>query len=72
MLRSCRRMFSMFAMVHSRGWIRFLMAAFSAGSPNASKPTGMNTLSPRILRYRPNASVGVFTYQWPMWSDPDG
>ncbi len=62
----------MFAIVHSRGLMLFLIAAFSAGSPNASKPTGMNTFSPRIRWKRPIASVGVFTYQCPMCSEPDG
>ncbi len=33
-------MFSMFAIVQSRGLMPFLIAAFSAGSPNASKPIG--------------------------------
>ena len=65
-------MLSMFRYVHSAGWIRFLIAAFSAGSPNASNPTGMKTLSPCIRWKRPIASVGVFTYQWPMCRSPDG
>ncbi len=49
-VRSWRRMVSMFVIVQSRGLMRFLIAAFSAGSPNASNPIGMNTLSPRIRR----------------------
>ncbi len=48
MLRSWRRITSMFWSVHSAGWILFLIAAFSAGSPKASKPTGKKTFSPRI------------------------
>ena len=43
-----RRMVSMFRYVHSAGWIWFLIAAFSAGSPNASKPTGKKTFCPSI------------------------
>ena len=48
MLRSWRRMMSRFRAVHSAGWIRFLIAAFSAGSPKASKPTGKKTFWPSI------------------------
>ena len=70
--RSWRRMTSMFLSVHSRGLKPPLMAAFSAGSPNASNPIGRNTLSPCIRRYRAIASVGVLMYQWPMCSAPDG
>jgi hypothetical protein len=65
-------MVSMLAIVHSRGWKPPLIAAFSAGSPKASKPIGRNTLSPCIRRYRAIASVGVTMYQWPMCSAPDG
>jgi hypothetical protein len=36
----------MFAIVQSCGWMSFAMAAFSAGSPNASKPIGIKTLKP--------------------------
>jgi len=43
-------MASMFRFVHSRGWILFLIAAFSAGNPNASNPIGKKTLSPCIRR----------------------
>jgi hypothetical protein len=35
---ACSRMRSMFAIVHLKGWMLFRMAAFSAGSPKASKP----------------------------------
>ena len=48
MLRSWRRILSMFWYVQAAGWIFFLIAAFSAGRPKASKPTGKNTFSPRI------------------------
>ena len=65
-------MFSMFGIVHSRGWMPVLIAAFSAGSPKASKPIGMKTFSPCIRWKRASASVGVLTYQWPMWRSPDG
>ena len=47
-VRSWLRIFSMFAIVQSRGLIRFLIAAFSAGSPKASNPIGWKTFSPRI------------------------
>ncbi len=65
-------MFSMFAFVQSRGLTLFLIAAFSAGSPNASNPIGRNTFSPCIRWNRASASVGVLMYQCPMWRSPDG
>ena len=65
-------MFSMFCIVQARGCPPLLIAAFSAGSPNASKPIGKNTLSPCIRRKRAIASVGVTMYQWPMCRSPDG
>ena len=71
-IRSCRRMLSMFDIVHSRGLMLFLIAAFSAGSPKESKPIGKNTFSPCIRWKRAIASVGVLMYQWPMWMSPDG
>ena len=43
-VRNWRRMFSMLAIVHVNGWPPFLIAAFSAGNPKASKPIGKNTL----------------------------
>ena len=64
-------MFSMHAAVQAAGCIRFLMAAFSAGSPKASKPIGKKTLSPCIRRKRAIASVGALMYQWPMWRSPE-
>ncbi len=70
--RSWRRMLSMLRIVQSRGLMLFLIAAFSAGRPNASKPIGRNTFS-SCIRWNPaNASVGVMMYQWPMWMSPDG
>ena len=42
--RNWRRMFSMFDIVQVNGWPPLLIAAFSAGSPNASKPIGKKTL----------------------------
>ena len=65
-------MFSMFGIVQSRGLMLFLIAAFSAGSPNASNPIGRNTFSPCIRWNRAIASVGVMMYQWPMCRSPDG
>ena len=65
-------MFSMFCIVQVAGWTPLLIAAFSAGSPKASKPIGKNTLSPCIRRKRASASVGVTMYQWPMCRSPDG
>ncbi len=65
-------MFSMLPIVQSRGLMSFLIAAFSAGNPNASKPIGRNTFSPCIRWKRAIASVGVLMYQWPMWRSPDG
>ncbi len=37
---------SMLSYVHFRGWTLFLIAAFSAGKPKASKPIGWMTLNP--------------------------
>ena len=65
-------MLAMFDIVQSRGLIRFLIAAFSAGSPKASNPIGRNTFLPCIRRKRAIASVGVLMYQCPMWMSPDG
>ncbi len=70
-VRSWRRMLSTFFSVHSRGLTLFLIAAFSAGSPNESKPIGKKTFSPCMRWKRAIASVGVFAYQWPMWMLPD-
>ena len=42
--RNWRRMFSMFCIVQVNGWPPLLIAAFSAGSPKASKPIGKKTL----------------------------
>jgi hypothetical protein len=61
--RSWRRMFAMFDIVQSRGLMLFLIAAFSAGKPNASKPIGRNTFSPCMRWKRAIASVGVLMYQ---------
>jgi len=41
------------------GFVSRSLAAFSAGSPNASHPIGWSTSSPRIRRYRAYASVIV-------------
>ena len=71
-VRNWRRMTSMFCIVQVNGWPPFRMAAFSAGSPNASKPIGKNTLNPCMRRKRARASVGVTMYQCPMCRSPDG
>jgi hypothetical protein len=42
----------MFSRVHLAGATPFFIAAFSAGSPNASQPIGISTLYPFIRRYR--------------------
>ena len=55
--RSWRRMLSMFFNVHACGWILFLIAAFSAGRPKASKPIGMKTFSP-CIRWKRRQGVG--------------
>jgi hypothetical protein len=65
-------MLAMFDIVQSRGLMLFLIAAFSAGRPNASKPIGRKTFWPCIRWKRAMASVGVLMYQWPMWMSPDG
>ena len=41
-------MLATFDIVQSRGLMFCLIAAFSAGSPNASKPIGRNTFLPCI------------------------
>lgn len=41
-------MASMFRIVQVEGWRPWRIAAFSAGSPTASKPTGKRTLAPRM------------------------
>ena len=41
-------MYSMFWYVQRAGGTRFCIAAFSAGSPNASHPMGWRTLRPRM------------------------
>ena len=43
---SCSRICSIFVRVHSDGHILCSLAAFSAGSPNASHPIGWRTRSP--------------------------
>ena len=62
----------MFAYVHSFGWIPRLIAAFSAGSPNASHPIGWSTLCPRIAANRATASPPLNASAWPMWRSPEG
>ena len=62
----------MFASVHSRGSTPRLIAAFSAGSPNESQPTGCSTLYPRIRRYRATTSPPLNASAWPMCRSPEG
>jgi hypothetical protein len=50
---------------------RFI-AAFSAGSPNASKPIGKKTRKPRIRMKRARVSDGVIAYQCPTCKSPLG
>ena len=50
MVRSCARIRSMLAYVHSLGWMLREMAAFSAGRPKESKPIGNMTLQPFMRR----------------------
>jgi hypothetical protein len=38
----------MLSNVDVSGWVPVWIAAFSAGSPNASQPKGCSTLKPRI------------------------
>jgi hypothetical protein len=45
-------MWAMFSSVDVSGWVPVLMAAFSAGRPNASQPNGCSTLKPRIRLVR--------------------
>ena len=49
-------MCAMLSSVHSRGACLFLIAAFSAGRPNASQPNGCSTLKPRIRLLRATTS----------------
>ena len=53
---SCPFMCAMFSSVHFSGWVPFLIAAFSAGRPNASQPNGCSTLKPRIRFMRATTS----------------
>ena len=56
--------------VHFLGCVSFAIAAFSAGSPNASKATGNSTFEPCIRRQRAAASDGDIAYQCPMCRSP--
>jgi len=71
MLRSWPRILTMLSYVHLWGWMPCLIAAFSAGSPKASKPIGKKTLKPRIRRNRAAVSEGAIAYQWPQWRSPE-
>jgi hypothetical protein len=45
-------MCAMLSQVHFAGATLFFIAAFSAGSPNASQPIGISTLNPFIRKCR--------------------
>ena len=47
---NCARIVAMFSRVHTAGWVLPAIAAFSAGSPNASHPIGCKTLLPWARR----------------------
>jgi hypothetical protein len=65
-------MVAMFFSVHSRGWTPLLMAAFSAGSPNASKPTGKeDVLALHAVVAGDHVGRG-FDEPVPMCRSPDG
>ena len=49
-------MWAILSRVHVSGGMSCLMAAFSAGRPNASQPNGCNTLNPRIRFVRATTS----------------
>jgi len=49
----------MFSYVHFAGGWPLFIAAFSAGSPNASQPIGISTLYPRMRRCRAITSLIV-------------
>ena len=49
-------MLAILSNVQSLGDTPFLIAAFSAGIPNASHPIGCNTLNPRIFLKRATTS----------------
>jgi hypothetical protein len=48
----CRFIVAMLSCVHFAGGTPLFIAAFSAGSPNASQPIGVSMLYPCIRRYR--------------------
>jgi hypothetical protein len=52
-------MYAMLSRVHLAGGTPFLIAAFSAGSPNASQPMGCSTLLPCIRWKRVSTSPMV-------------
>src|SRR5438132_639305 len=53
-------MWAMLSSVDVSGWVPLLIAAFSAGRPNASQPKGCSTLYPRILnRFRSERESGT-------------
>src|SRR3989344_9405583 len=65
-------MYSMFCSVQTRGFNLFLIAAFSAGRPKASKPIGYITFLPFMRRKRAKISGTAKAYQCPTCKLPDG
>ena len=61
-----------FLKLYERGLAYRAMAAFSAGSPNASNPIGKSVFEPRMRWKRAIASGGVIAYQCPTCRSPDG
>src|SRR3989344_2023969 len=72
MLRILFFMYAIFFSVQSRGFNLFLIAAFSAGRPNASNPIGYMTFFPCIRFARAKISGTANAYQCPSWRLPDG
>ena len=62
----------MLAYVHSIGLAPRCLAAFSAGSPNASHPNGLSTACPVMRLWRTNASWIVKISACPMCRSPEG
>ena len=62
---------SMLPSVQSLGCVPRAIAAFSAGSPKASKPIGNSTLAPFMRRKRAMVSEGAIANQCPMCRSPE-
>ena len=63
---------AMFFGVRTAGCSPSFMAAFSAGSPNESHPSGCSTSKPRFRAYRASTSVMQYTRTCPMCISPEG